>query len=82
MSNDKSKMEKELKMNSVSSVFSPSAPINSTNLFQGRIQQLMEVHSAVLERGEHIILHGDRGVGKTSLANIIDQRYTGAIITQ
>ena len=42
----------------------------------------MEVHSAVVEKGEHAIIHGDRGVGKTSLANILDQRYIGAKVVK
>jgi len=40
---------------------------------------LDRVHEAVLEIGQHIILYGERGVGKTSLANIVANRYRIAI---
>ncbi len=51
--------------------FSPSAPINLMRLFKGRKPQLESVIAAITTRGSHIVLFGDRGVGKTSLANII-----------
>ncbi|PAW94215.1 hypothetical protein CKK33_12245 [Mucilaginibacter sp. MD40] len=59
------------KLETLESVFSPSAPIQQRDLFFGRIDQIQKVHSAVLERGQHAVLYGERGVGKTSLANII-----------
>ena len=52
-------------------VFSAAAPINTMQLFKGRKEQLQSVISAVTARGKHIVLFGDRGVGKTSLANIL-----------
>lgn len=54
-------------------VFTPSAPIDDLALFAGRFDQLMTVLSVVAQRGQHAIIYGERGVGKTSLANIIDQ---------
>ncbi|MBL7190705.1 AAA family ATPase [bacterium] len=53
-------------------VFSPSAPINIRELFFGRQEQLENVEDTIKERGQHAILYGERGVGKTSLANIIE----------
>ncbi len=52
-------------------IFNPAAPINDYDLFRGRVQQLDRVVSAIATRGQHVVLFGDRGVGKTSLANIL-----------
>jgi Cdc6-like AAA superfamily ATPase len=55
--------------------FSPSAPIDKRDLFAGRIQQLRRVADAVNTRGQHAIIFGERGVGKTSLANILKDTF-------
>lgn len=52
-------------------LFTPSTPINVASLFAGRHQQLMRIVDAIGERGRHVIMFGERGVGKTSLAQII-----------
>ena len=52
-------------------VFSPAAPIDEKDLFAGRIKQLRRVIDVVNQRGQHAIIFGERGVGKTSLANVI-----------
>ncbi|MEM9906126.1 MAG: ATP-binding protein [Cyanobacteria bacterium P01_D01_bin.44] len=54
-------------------VFTPSAPIDSQELFAGRLDQVGQVVNAVAQKGQHVILYGERGVGKTSLANVIPQ---------
>ena len=46
-------------------------PINREDLFSGRRGITREVLDAVNQQGQHIILYGERGVGKTSLANMI-----------
>ncbi len=51
--------------------FSPAAPIDEADLFAGRINQLRRVIDVVNQRGQHAIIFGERGVGKTSLANVI-----------
>jgi Cdc6-like AAA superfamily ATPase len=40
-------------------------------LFAGRISQVRKITDAVSTRGRHAIMYGERGVGKTSLANIL-----------
>jgi Cdc6-like AAA superfamily ATPase len=60
----------------VSQAFSPSAPINKSRLFAGRIDQVSEVINAVMQRGQHVIIYGERGVGKTSLANVLSDFLT------
>jgi hypothetical protein len=53
------------------SVFTPGAPINEKDLFAGRVEQVAKIVDAVSQRGYHAILYGERGVGKTSLSNMI-----------
>ena len=65
----------------VASFFSPSAPIDQRSLFAGRIQQLTDVLNAVEQKGQHVILFGERGVGKTSLASVISSLYQGGVNT-
>jgi Cdc6-like AAA superfamily ATPase len=60
----------------ISGVFSPSAPIDQKALFAGRLSQLTDVITAVGQKGQHVILFGERGVGKTSLANVIARLYS------
>ena len=52
-------------------VFSPSAPIDERALFAGRRKEIRQVLDAVNQKGRHAIIYGDRGVGKTSLANVL-----------
>ena len=52
-------------------VFTPAAPIQEADLFSGRGDLLLRIADAVNQRGMHCILFGERGVGKTSLANIL-----------
>ena len=52
-------------------VFSPSAPIDERDLFAGRRDHLSKVIDIINQRGQHAIIFGERGVGKTSLANVL-----------
>lgn len=54
-----------------SRVFTPAAPIDDRTLFAGRLRQVQNVIDAVNQKGQHAIIFGDRGVGKTSLANVL-----------
>lgn len=57
-------------------VFSPTAPIKEESFFRGRIDQLKRIVEVVNEDGQHAILFGERGVGKTSMANITCKSIT------
>lgn len=52
-------------------VFSPATPISTRDLFAGRNEQIRQAGQAVHTRGQHAVIFGERGVGKTSLANIL-----------
>lgn len=69
-------MENMQRVEALSSSFSPSAPIDQKALFSGRIAQLMDVLNAVSQKGQHAILFGERGVGKTSLARVLSGGLT------
>jgi hypothetical protein len=47
---------------------SPTQPIRTSETLRGREQKLEEIRRAFVAQGRHIFIHGDRGVGKTSLA--------------
>lgn len=51
-------------------VFTPSAPVDDQDLFAGRNHELFSVVEAMQSVGQHAVIYGERGVGKTSLARI------------
>lgn len=63
-------------MAQIPQVFTPSAPVKSRGLFAGRNDELMETVNVLNEPGRHVVLYGERGVGKTSLANVLSQFVT------
>ena len=56
--------------------FSPSSPIKKSDFFSGRITQIDKICDVINEDGQHAIVYGERGVGKTSFANIISESLT------
>ena len=53
-------------------VFTPHAPVNDRDLFRGLLDQIFAVSAAINQNGLHVMLYGERGVGKTSMANLFD----------
>ncbi|MDO9641356.1 MAG: ATP-binding protein [Pseudotabrizicola sp.] len=49
-------------------VLSPSRPLQSEEFLRGRHQQLADIKQALYQPGRHVLIHGLRGVGKSSLA--------------
>ena len=54
----------------VRDVFTPHKPIHSIELFFGRTLEVRSLIEHLNTPGQHALLFGDRGVGKSSLANI------------
>lgn len=51
-------------------VFTPSAPVDRREVFSGRTAQLLALSEVVWQKGQHAVIYGERGVGKTSLAKV------------
>lgn len=54
----------------LSNAFRPHAPIEDPSSFVGRQEELQRVRDAIEAAGLHVVLYGERGCGKTSLANV------------
>lgn len=61
-------------------VFSPTAPIDERSLFAGRADQLRALLKAISQKGQHAIVYGERGVGKTSLVNVLTKFMDQGVI--
>lgn len=59
----------------VAQAFTPSTPVNRLDMLAGRSEQIMEVASSAAQTGRHVALYGERGVGKTSLANVLREFF-------
>lgn len=57
------------------------APIDEEDLFAGRLNEVTRMLRAVMEKSKHIILYGERGVGKTSISNVFWKRYNAMLQT-
>jgi Cdc6-like AAA superfamily ATPase len=77
-------MEPDDRLDLVDEVFTPAKPIRTRALFAGRIEQFNRIYETLLEPGRHAILYGERGVGKTSLANIVREKFVqqNAVVPQ
>ncbi len=73
-------MNKEQKINLIYDIFSPSAPIDNFEFFVGRLKQLRSVRDILEERGQHGVMFGGRGVGKTSIANVLPALFDNLLI--
>ena len=49
-------------------LLTPTTPIRSAEFLRGRDKILEDIRRAFIQPGRHVFIHGDRGVGKTSLA--------------
>ena len=53
--------------------FTPTQPKQSVRLFAGRRRELKRIVSAIEEWKAHVVIFGERGYGKSSLANVISE---------
>ena len=60
---------KNLDVEIIHKAFSPARSIQSPNLFVGRIQEIKDCASALLNEASFIVIYGQRGVGKSSIGH-------------
>jgi hypothetical protein len=58
------------RLHELTRAFRPGSPITHQDLFSGRAGELVRVMDAVERPGQHGVIFGERGVGKTSLAAV------------
>lgn len=51
--------------------FTPHQPISLPELLSGRLELLYRIQDTVNTEGLHVVLYGDRGTGKTSIARVV-----------
>ena len=61
------------RMRLVGEAFRPAAPTDRRDLFAGRTEQIGELFAVLGQPGQHAVVYGERGVGKTSLVNVTAQ---------
>ena len=58
------------RLRALTEVFRPAAPIDRQSLFSGRKRQLGDLFAVADQPGQHAVVYGERGVGKTSLVSV------------
>jgi energy-coupling factor transporter ATP-binding protein EcfA2 len=66
------------RMRLVAEAFRPAAPIDRRGLFSGRQEEIAELYSVISQPGQHAVIYGERGVGKTSLAVVVAELLRGS----
>lgn len=65
--------ESKIEKSNVRNVFTPHQPISDVDLLFGRAEQVKSLFETLNTPGQHVLLYGERGVGKSSLANVASQ---------
>lgn len=63
--------EKLIQKSKVRDVFTPFSPVHKSELLSGRETEILSVISSINTPGQHALIYGNRGIGKSSLANVI-----------
>jgi Cdc6-like AAA superfamily ATPase len=58
--------------------FTPSQPVADRRLFAGRDDVLKTIIRAIEDQRLHVVLYGERGIGKTSLLHVLSQAASEA----
>ena len=64
-------VERQIEKSGVRKVFTPHAPVQIQDLLFGRSGTVQQIVKQINNPGAYPILYGDRGVGKTSIASIV-----------
>ena len=73
--------EAKIKESGVREIFTPHRPVNDLDLFFGRQDEVQSIIEQINTPGQHSLLYGERGVGKSSLANIASELLLSRIIS-
>src|SRR5688572_20504882 len=52
-------------------IFTPTQPVTQRSRFAGRLGLLARLISIIEEQRSHVVVYGERGIGKTSLMHIL-----------
>lgn len=63
--------EQRIKKSGIRDVFTPHTPINNFQLLKGRSKEFNILFEQLNTPGLHALLYGERGIGKSSLANVV-----------
>jgi Cdc6-like AAA superfamily ATPase len=69
-----SPIDREQRLALLARTFTPAIPVGQSSVFAGRLEQLQQVIDAIAQPGVHVVIFGEPGVGKTSMANILSSR--------
>jgi Cdc6-like AAA superfamily ATPase len=77
-------LEREQKIvgSGVRDVFTPHCPVQSLGLFFGRQSEVQKLIEQINTPGQHALLYGDRGVGKSSLAHVASELLLKGLIKE
>lgn len=65
--------EKKIADSGIRNIFTPHQPIAESDLLFGRATEVQNVVKTLNTPGQHALLYGERGVGKSSLANVTSE---------
>lgn len=63
--------EQKIADSGIRSIFTPHQPIAELDLLFGRQTEVQSLVETLNTPGQHVLLYGERGVGKSSIANVI-----------
>ena len=62
-------------------VFTPRSPVREIRFLQGRDELIEDMRGALYHLGAAIVIYGERGVGKTSLAKLASAKLCAEMVT-
>lgn len=71
------KAQRKIEASGVRKVFTPHQPVSDSNLLIGRDAERKAIQNGLSTPGQHVVVYGERGVGKSSLANVASIVYAG-----
>jgi len=63
--------ERKIADSGIRNIFTPHQPISEVDLLFGRQTEVQKLIETLNTPGQHVLLYGERGVGKSSLANVV-----------